>query len=167
MQKFISFIPRTDHAKKISNFRPISLVGSVYKIISKALTCRLKTALGGVISPNQNAFLGGRQAMDGVLVANECIDVVLKNGSTGVLEKVYDRVHRQFLDYMLGRMGFGKKWRKCMRKCYGTAHFSMLVNSSTVENFHGSRGLRQGDHLSPFLFLIVAKAFGSLLTRAF
>lgn len=54
-----------------------------------------------------------------------------------------------------------------MRKCYGTAHFSMLVNGSTVEHFHGSRGLRQGDPLSPFLFLIVAEAFESLLTRAF
>lgn len=65
---------------------------------------------------------------------------------------------------MLGRMGFGKKW---MRMCYGMAHFSMLVNGSTMEHFHGSRGLRQGDPLSPFLFLIMAEAFGSLLTKAF
>lgn len=94
----ISLVPKTEQAKKISDFRPTSLMRRVYKIILKALACRLKTVLRGVISPNQSAFLGGRQAMYGVLVANECIDAVLKNGNTRVLckldlEKAYDRVH--------------------------------------------------------------------------
>lgn len=65
---FISLIPKTNHAKKIYDFRLISLVGSVYKIISKALACRLKSVLGGVISPNQSAFLGGRQTVTGSLL---------------------------------------------------------------------------------------------------
>lgn len=170
---FISLIPKSENATKISDYRPISLVGSIYKIISKALACILKAVLGGdIISPNQIAFLGGRQIADGVLVANECIDAVIKSGTSGILckldlKKAYDRVNWEFLDYMLERIGFGKKCQKWMKKCYGSAHFFVLVNGTIVDHFHGSRGLRQGDSLSPFLFLIVVVAFGALLSKAF
>lgn len=69
-----------------------------------------------MISPNQSAFLEGRQSMDGVLVTNECFDAVLKNGEKDVLykldlEKAYDRVNWKFLDYMLRRMNFGNRWK--------------------------------------------------------
>lgn len=169
---FLSLIPKSAHVMRISDFRPISLVGSVYKIMSKALACHLKVVLPDLISSHQSAFLRSRQAMDGVLVAKECMDAVSKNGKMGVLckldlEKAYDRVNWEFLDYMLGRMGFGKKWRKWMGRCYGTAHYSFLVNGTTVEHFQGSRGLRQGNPLSPFLFLVVADVFGALLSKAF
>lgn len=85
---FISLIPKFEGANKISDFRPISLVGSIYKIISKTLSCRLKEALKEVISPNQSTFLEGKQSVDGVLVANECLDAVLKNGEKSVLCKL-------------------------------------------------------------------------------
>lgn len=73
-------------------------MGSIHKIISKALACRLKEVLPNLISHHQSAFIGGRQAMDGVLIANDCMDVVIKNGQSGMLckldlEKMYDRVN--------------------------------------------------------------------------
>lgn len=68
---------------------------------------------------------------------------------------------------MLRRLGFGNKWHSWMKKSYGIATFSILLNGTSVEFFHASRGLRQGDPLSPFLFLIVAMAFSALLSKAF
>lgn len=110
----------------------------------------------------------------GVLVANECLDAVLKNENAGILckldlKKAYDTmtVNWDFLDYMLRRMSFSKKLRMWMKKCYGMAHYSVLVNGTAVEHFHGSRGLCQDDPLSHFIFFVVAEAFGALLSKAF
>lgn len=75
--------------------------------------------------------------------------------------------NNDFLEYMLKRRGFGVKWRRWMHKCYCTELFSTILNGSSVEYLRSSRGLRQGDPLSPFLFLLVADGFNDLLTKAF
>lgn len=110
--------------------------------------------------------------MDGVLVANEYINAMVKNGKSGILckldlEKAYNKVNWDFLDYMLRRMGFGKKLRKWMKKCYGSGHFSVQVNGTTMEHYHGSHELRQGDSLSPFLFLDCGKSFRGSSLQSF
>lgn len=102
---FISLILKMEHAYRILDFRSISLVGNIYKILSKSLACRLKEVLKDIISPNQCAFLGGRQVVDCVLIANECINAMMKRGESGMkreeskilckldLEKAYNRVN--------------------------------------------------------------------------
>ncbi|GKV43845.1 hypothetical protein SLEP1_g51093 [Rubroshorea leprosula] len=116
---------------------------------------------------NQFAFIEGRQLVDGVVVANEAIDGARKRKSWCFIfkidfEKAYDKVCWSFLDYMMERMGFDIVWRGWIAKCLKSNMVSVLVNGSATKEFSMTRGLRQGDPLSPFLFLMVVEALNGL-----
>jgi len=113
---FVSLIPKKTGAMDVRDFRPISLVVGIYKIISKVFANRFKSVLGKIISNTQNAFIGGRQILVSVLIANECVDSHIRSGDPGLLckldlEKEYDHVNCDFLLYLLQICGLGEKWR--------------------------------------------------------
>jgi len=146
-------------------------VGGIYKIIAKVVANRLKTVLEKVISKSQSAFVKGRQILNPILIANECLDSRLRSGEPGVLckmdlEKAYDHVNWDFLLYVLRRCGFGGKWWSWIAHCISTVRFSMSVNGSPNGFFSSSRGLRQGDPLSPLLFVFVMEALSPMISAA-
>ncbi|RVW51699.1 Protein S-acyltransferase 10 [Vitis vinifera] len=144
---FIVLIPKKGGVEDLRDFWPISLVGGLYKWLAKVLANRLKTVVGKVVSKAQNAFVEGRQILDVVLVANEVLDSVLKSKEGAVMCK----------------LDIEKAW---MKWCISIVSFSVLVNGSSSGFFQSSRGLRQGDSLSPYLFVLVMEAFSSLLRSA-
>jgi hypothetical protein len=81
-------------------------------------------------------------------------------------EKAYDSVNWSFLVYVLRRFGFGEKWIKWIKACVCAGNLSVLVNGSPTREVNIARGLKQGDPLAPFLFLLVAEGLGLLITRA-
>ena len=85
---FLVLIPKKVGAEDLRDFRPISLVGSLYKWLAKVLANRLKKGVGKVVSKAQGAFMEGKQILDAVLIANEAIDSVLKNNENGILCKL-------------------------------------------------------------------------------
>ncbi|RVW45556.1 Transposon TX1 uncharacterized 149 kDa protein [Vitis vinifera] len=168
---FLVLVPKRGGTEDLKDFRPISLVGSLYKLLAKVLANRIKKVLGEVISESQNAFVEGRQILDAMLIANEAVDSRLKDNVGGVLckldiEKAYDRVSWSFLLVVLKEMGFGERWIKWIDWCISTVKFSVLVNGSPSGFFQSTRGLRQGDPLSPYLFVIAMEVFSSMMRRA-
>ncbi|CAL5403808.1 unnamed protein product [Camellia sinensis] len=168
---FIVLIPKVDSPSHLSEYRPISLIGSLYKILAKVLSHRMKQVMPQVISEAQSAFLEGRNILDGVLIANEIVDGWRKFNRKGLVlkldfEKAYDSVNWEFLFSMLSNFGFGNRWVKWLKTCVTSTKVSVLVNGSPTEEFCPQRGLRQGDPLSPFLFNIVAEGLNILFERA-
>lgn len=98
-----------------------------------------------------------------------CTQVTTKNPTMTVkldMVKAYDRVSWKFLNKVLESFGFGKRWRTWIDECVSTPMFSILVNGEAASYFKSSRGLRQGDPLSPFFFVILAKGLGKMIKQA-
>ncbi|KAK0607568.1 hypothetical protein LWI29_016836 [Acer saccharum] len=168
---FITLIPKCGHPETVRDFRPISLVSSMYKILAKVLANRLKKVMDSVIGENQMAFVANRQIMDSFVVAEEIIHKWRKDKVGGLLvkldfEKAYDSVDHSFLDFIMEEMGFGCRWRQWMKWCIATPSISVLVNRSPTAEFSMERGLRQGDPLSPFLFNLVVESLSGCFKKA-
>jgi len=134
----------------------------MYKIISKVLSLRLKKVIDKVIDVKQSAFREGRGLLDSVLVANEVLEEYKRKRKYCVFfkvdyEKAYDSVSWEFIYYMMRRLGFCELWTQWIKGCLESASISVLVNGSPTKEFFPKKGLRQGDLLAPFLFIIVAE----------
>jgi hypothetical protein len=144
-----------------------------YKLCSKAMANRLQVILDEVISEEQSAFVPRRLITDNVLKAYECIHYLRnKKGKIGGcaikldMAKAYDRVEWNYLNAIMHALGFPDSWCSLVMKCVSSVSFSVRVNGVFSDTFRPSRGIRQGDPISPYLFLLCSEGLSCIFLVA-
>lgn len=165
-------IPKKKDPANMKDLRPISLCNVSYKLISKVLANRLKKFLPSFIT--QSAFVPGRLITYNILVAFEVFHHMKrmnakKRGNMAIkldMSKAYDRIDWDYLQKIMMKMGFSDRWIDRIIKCVSTVTYSFLVNGKPTEIVTPHQGLRQGDPISPYLFLLCAEGLGAMLQQA-
>ena len=153
----------------MSQFRPISCCNTVYKVISKIMTERLALCLGDIIDQAQGAFVKGRLMSDNIFLVQELLKRYNVTRETRRcflnidLAKAYDSVSWEFVEFALVHLGMPRQFIDWILECISTPSYSIKVNGGLHGFFKGKRGLRQGDPISPLIFVICMEMFTRLI----
>jgi hypothetical protein len=153
----------------MGDFRPIAYCNVVYKCITKIISNRMLPFLSDLVSLNQSAFIPSRSISENVLLAREIVRGYHKEKGNPRctlkidLMKAYDSVNWDFMIYSLHCFGFSKKFLSWIKECITSPKFSICLNGTLVGYFEGKKGLRQGDPLSPYLFVLTMEVLSRII----
>lgn len=165
---FLTLIPKAANPTTFVDFRPIALCKLCYKLISKIIANRIKPILSHFLSSEQLGSLKGRQILDAIGTAQECLHSIKSKNSKALilkldLKKAFDCIDWDFLRLILIQTGFSHSLIKWIMSCMDSPNFAILTNGESTSFFRSGRGLRQGCPLSPRLFILATEAPSLLL----
>nr|GFA57231.1 RNA-directed DNA polymerase, eukaryota [Tanacetum cinerariifolium] len=168
---FVALIPKTHDPNFVSDYWPISLIGSLYKVVTKILATRLSMVISDLILDVQTAFLPNRQILDGPFIINELLSWCKhKKQQTMVFKvdfaKAYDSIRWDYLDVVLRSFGFGSKWCSWISGSLILRMASILINGSPTYEFQFHCGLKHGDLLAHYLFILIMESLHLSFSRA-
>jgi hypothetical protein len=168
---FVVLLPKKPGADTPADYRPITMIHSFGKLASKMMAMRLAPRLGEIISQNQNAFIRGRTIHDNFKFVQRaavyfCKKKIPKTLLKLDISKAFDTVAWPFLLNTLQAFGFGEHWRRWVGTLLSSATSRILLNGRPGKHIKHRRGVRQGDSLSPMLFIIMMEVFARLVAAA-
>jgi hypothetical protein len=169
----ICLIPKVDRPEFVSQFRPISLCNVSYKIITKLMVNRLKTIIPKVVSPFQTGFVPGRNITENIVIAQEMLYNMTKmRSNVGFfvmkvdLSKAYDRLNWEFIHKVLAEVNLPIEMINVIMNCITSVQSNVLWNGSRSKFFPPYCGVRQGDPMSPYLFVLCMDKLSHLIAEA-
>ena len=171
-ETLFSLIPKCPNPESFNNYRSISLCNTIYKVVTKIIVARIRPFLDKLIASNQAAFVLGRRGLDNYAIAQELIHFLdNKKGKVGFmvikvdLVKAYDRLEWPFIHKVLKAFNFPQLLIDLIMGCISSTSISILFNGGKLNSFKPSRRIRQGDPLSPYLFILCMEYLGFLINK--
>ncbi|XP_059436754.1 uncharacterized protein LOC132169808 [Corylus avellana] len=165
----LSLVPKKVNPSAMGDFRPITCCNVIYKCITKILSNRMLPFLGNLVSMNQSAFIPSRSISENVLLAQELVRGYHKEKGNPRctlkidLMKAYDSVNWDFMLHCLHCFGFPNRFLSWIKECITSPKFSVCINGTLVGYFEGKKELRQGDPISPYLFVLAVEVFSRIM----
>jgi retron-type reverse transcriptase len=168
---YITLVPKVQNPSTVNDFRPISLLNSSIKIITKILANILQKVILQLIHQNQYGFLKSRSIQDCLAWSFEYLHLCHKSRKQMVslkleFEKAFDKVEHKAILQVMKQKGFPERWMQWIQGILNSGTSSVLLNGTPGKVFHYRRGVRQGDPLSLLLFILVVDLLQSILNKA-
>ncbi|GKV16524.1 hypothetical protein SLEP1_g27155 [Rubroshorea leprosula] len=167
---YVALIPKEDSPDVIQKFRPISLLNVAYKVLSKLIVNRLCPHLQKIVGPHQSSFLAGRSTVDNIILTQEAVHSMKRlKGRRGAmvlkidLHKAFDSIDWGFLRQVLTDFNVPQQLINLIMFAVTSVQLEILWNGEPLPSFRPMRGLRQGDPLSPYLFILVMEKLAHMI----